>query len=49
MERHFQIETNVFGYAIGRVLSQLTIKRDLAGWATYKTNNQPIYLLFEIG
>ena len=33
------METNALGYAIGRVLSQLTTKKGLAGQVAYKTNN----------
>ena len=41
-KHHIQIKTDVLGYIIDEMLSQLTIKKGLSGPVTHKTNDQPI-------
>lgn len=49
LEHYIQMKTYASGYTIGRILSQLTTKKGLAGQITYKTKNLSINLLSEIG
>ena len=50
-KRHIRIDTDAPGYAIGKVLSQLTTQRNLVDEVNHQTNNlnQLINPLSEIG